>query len=487
MSGLPEGWVECQIGDVASVVGGGTPDSRDPENFSLTEGIAWLTPADLSKHNGTYITRGKRFLTEKGFNASSAKLLPKGTVLFSSRAPIGYVAIAANEISTNQGFKSFLCRDGISSEYIYYWLKFAKPLAEELASGTTFAEISGKNAARIPLRLAPLNEQRRIVAKLEKLLSRVNAAQERLATIPRILKRFRQSVLAAACSGRLTADWRLEGRNNGETSAAFLDTVQKERLRLLTDHSRPPESIALDISELAETPGEWSWATVAQLSIKVVDGVHRKPDYVEKGIPFLTVRNLTAGPGISFDKTSFVTEEDHTEFIKRANPEKGDILISKDGTLGVVRLVETDRVFSIFVSLAMIKPVVRKFGSFLALMMAAPQIQQRIVVTGTGLQHIHLRDLRSVTLPIPPPSEQQEIVRRVEALFKTADALEARYRTAKTHVDKLTQSILSKAFRGELAPQDPTDEPASVLLERICDGQKDTAHKKIPRKSRRTR
>jgi type I restriction enzyme S subunit len=325
------------------------------------------------------------------------------------------------------------------------------------------------------------------VAKLEKLLSRVNAAQERLATIPRILKRFRQSVLAAACSGRLTADWRLEGRNNGETSAAFLDTVQKERLRLLTDHSRPPESIALDISELAETPGEWSWATVAQLSIKVVDGVHRKPDYVEKGIPFLTVRNLTAGPGISFDKTSFVTEEDHTEFIKRANPEKGDILISKDGTLGVVRLVETDRVFSIFVSLAMIKPVVRKFGSFLALMMAAPQIQQRIVVTGTGLQHIHLRDLRSVTLPIPPPSEQQEIVRRVEALFKTADALEARYRTAKTHVDKLTQSILSKAFRGELAPQDPTDEPASVLLERICDGQKDTAHKKIPRKSRRTR
>ncbi len=244
--------------------------------------------------------------------------------------------------------------------------------------------------------------------------------------------------------------------------------VNDERIRLLAQQGKKTSKpVELNLAILGELPYEWSWASVDQLSTKVVDGVHKKPDYVDSGIPFLTVRNLTAGPGISFNRTSFVAEKDHLEFIKRANPENGDILITKDGTLGVVRLIQTDRIFSIFVSLAMIKPVIRTFGPYLALVLAAPQVHQSIVKTGTGLQHIHLRDLRATAVPIPPECEQQEIVRRVEALSKTADALEARYFKAKAHVDKLTQSILAKAFRGELVPQDPTDEPASGLLERI--------------------
>src|SRR5689334_1555993 len=146
MSELPKGWISCLMGNVAEVIGGGTPDTKDENNFSEIEGIAWLTPADLSGYSEIYVSRGKRFLTEVGFHSSSARLLPKGTVLFSSRAPIGYVAIAANEISTNQGFKSFVPASGVTPEYLYFYLKFAKSLAEELASGTTFAEISGKNA-----------------------------------------------------------------------------------------------------------------------------------------------------------------------------------------------------------------------------------------------------------------------------------------------------------------------------------------------------
>jgi type I restriction enzyme S subunit len=242
------------------------------------------------------------------------------------------------------------------------------------------------------------------------------------------------------------------------------------------------------LTSLGELPSQWSWASVDQLSTKVVDGVHKKPDYVDSGIPFLTVRNLTAGSAISFDRTSFITEKDHFEFSKRANPEKGDILVTKDGTLGVVRLIETERVFSIFVSLAMIKPVIRSFGPYFAMVLSAPQVQQSIVKTGTGLQHIHLRDLRAVAVPIPPEGEQLEIVRRVDALFKTADELEQRYKRAKAHVDKLTQSILAKAFRGELVPQDPHDEPASVLLERVRqqrNGSSGTKARSTTKRSRR--
>jgi type I restriction enzyme S subunit len=223
----------------------------------------------------------------------------------------------------------------------------------------------------------------------------------------------------------------------------------------------------LETPDVFGIPNDWAWATVDALSTRVADGVHRKPEYVQKGVPFLTVRNLTAGPGISFENVSYIREEDHLEFIKRTNPEKGDVLVTKDGTLGVVRVVDTDRVFSIFVSLALIKPVIRNFGRYLALALSAPQVNQRIVVTGTGLQHIHLRDLRAVSIPIPPESEQQEIVRRVDNLFALADNIEQRYKKAQAFIDKLTPSLLAKAFRGELVPQDPNDEPASVLLERI--------------------
>src|SRR5690606_35514368 len=110
--------------------------------------IPWITPADLSGYTEKYIERGRRNITEKGLNGSSARLMPEGTVLFSSRAPIGYVAIARNPVSTNQGFKSFVPHDGVDPEYLYYYLKRAKELALKLASGTTFPEISGKNAKK---------------------------------------------------------------------------------------------------------------------------------------------------------------------------------------------------------------------------------------------------------------------------------------------------------------------------------------------------
>jgi type I restriction enzyme S subunit len=205
---LPEGWAETAIGAVSQVVGGGTPDSKDPANFCESGGYAWLTPADLRGNGSVYVSRGKRNLTDQGLRSSSAKLMPSGAVLMSSRAPIGYVAVAANPISTNQGFKSFVCAEGLQPEFVAYWLRYIRPLLELMGSGTTFSEISGSRAKGIPLHLAPLAEQKRIVAKIDSLLARVDAARARLAKVPAILKRFRQSVLAAACSGRLTADWR---------------------------------------------------------------------------------------------------------------------------------------------------------------------------------------------------------------------------------------------------------------------------------------
>ncbi len=208
MTNLPPGWVLCEIGEVCQVVGGGTPPSKDPANFTDEDGIPWITPADLSGYSKAFIERGARNLTELGYKRSSAKLVPPGTVLFSSRAPVGYVAIAANELATNQGFKSFVPPKEVDSRFLYYYLRHIRPLAEARATGTTFKELSGSNAAKLPLLIPPLAEQKRIADKLDALLARVDRCRARLDRVPLILKRFRQAVLAAATSGKLTEEWR---------------------------------------------------------------------------------------------------------------------------------------------------------------------------------------------------------------------------------------------------------------------------------------
>ncbi|MEB3249108.1 MAG: restriction endonuclease subunit S, partial [Merismopediaceae bacterium] len=180
----PEGWVSCKIGEVTQIVSGGTPPSKDLTNFTTEGGVPWITPADLSGYKKIYISHGARNLSDKGFSVCSATKIPQGSVLFSSRAPVGYVAIAANELSTSQGFKSFVLPSGLDSRFVYFYLKYISPLAESMASGTTFKELSSSVAAQLPLLIAPLKEQKQIANKLDKLFARIDACCDRLARIP---------------------------------------------------------------------------------------------------------------------------------------------------------------------------------------------------------------------------------------------------------------------------------------------------------------
>ena len=204
---LPEGWVKTEISNIAEVIAGGTPSSKKPDYFCEPgTGISWLTPADLTGYEKIYISHGRRDITESGYNSSSAKLMPKGSVVFSSRAPIGYVAIAEKDLSTNQGFKSFVIPEELSSEYLYFYLKSIKGLAESLGTGTTFKELSGRACKKLPLVMAPLAEQKVIASTLESYLTTVSQIQARLDAIPKLIEKFRQSVLNDAVSGKLTED-----------------------------------------------------------------------------------------------------------------------------------------------------------------------------------------------------------------------------------------------------------------------------------------
>lgn len=145
-------WKECLISDIGTVVGGATPSTKDSNNYEGGK-IAWITPKDLSNYEDRYISRGERNITEKGLNSCSAQLMPKHSVLFTSRAPIGYVAIAENEVCTNQGFKSVVPNENTDYLFLYYLLKYNKNKIEGLGSGTTFKEVSGSTMKGIKVKV----------------------------------------------------------------------------------------------------------------------------------------------------------------------------------------------------------------------------------------------------------------------------------------------------------------------------------------------
>jgi len=142
-------WSECTLSDIGSVVAGGTPSKSKPEYYA-DQGIAWITPKDLSVNKSKFISHGENDISELGFSKSSAAKMPAGTILFSSRAPIGYIAIAQNEVTTNQGFKSVIPNENIGTAYLYFLLKNLLPTIEGMASGSTFKEISGSTMKSVP-------------------------------------------------------------------------------------------------------------------------------------------------------------------------------------------------------------------------------------------------------------------------------------------------------------------------------------------------
>lgn len=159
-------WKTCTIADLGKVVGGATPSTKKAENYNDGT-IAWLTPKDLAGYSGRYIWRGERNITEIGLNSCSAKMMPAQSILFSSRAPIGYVAIAGCEMCTNQGFKSVVPNNNTDYMFLYYLLKYNKDKIEAMGSGTTFKEVSGSTMKGIEVSVPELlDDQRKIAAVL---------------------------------------------------------------------------------------------------------------------------------------------------------------------------------------------------------------------------------------------------------------------------------------------------------------------------------
>ena len=377
------------------------------------------------------------------------------------------------------------------------WLKGAvnssqfRRAIELRSSGTTRKRISRKNLESLDLGVPPLNEQRRIVAKIEELTARSRRAREALEAVPPLLEKLRQSVLAAAFSGRLTAD-RRAAHPDVEPAPILLGRIRAERRRRweeselakLRAKGKEPkddrwkqkykEPKPVDPTGLPELPEGWCWASLETLAWDSQYGISAKCDYEANGVAVLRIPNVASGrvdpQDLKFSRIDLGLEDDQL-----LSP--GDFLIvrtngSRD-LVGRAAVVTSDPASPTYFASYLIRYRLLQMGwmaSWLGYIWQSPNVRKRLLdlaATSAGQYNISLTKLSAVAVPLPPELEMSDLVRVIESSLCAPNAIAPMVRAEEMHLSDLSQTILAKAFRGELVAQDPTDEPASVLLERI--------------------
>ena len=421
---IPENWCWTRLGNITEVVGGGTPSSK-VEEYYKNGSISWISPADLSGYNDIYISRGAKNITKLGLEKSSAQLMPSGTVCLSSRAPIGYVTIAKNELCTNQGFKNFLPATCYIPEYLYWYLKGSKELLESYASGTTFLELSGSKAALVEFPLAPVTEQQRIVSRIESLFAKLDEAKEKVQAVVDGFELRKSAILHKAFTGELTERWRKE------------------------------HGVGLD---------SWDNRTLTSVCHSIFDGDHMPPPKSENGIPFLVISNVNDGH-LSFENTRFVPQEYYDSLSETRKPQIGDVLYTLVGSYGIPIVVDDERPFCFQRHMALLKP---KFINtyFLWYLLQSQEMFNKAseIATGTAQLTVPIKGLRMIEFLCPSKNEQAEIVCILDSLLAQDQQAKEAAEAVLSQIDTMKKAILARAFRGELGTNDPKEEWAGELL-----------------------
>ena len=422
MSELPEGWTRVSLDKVGSWGSGGTP-ARTNEQYYAKEGIPWLVIGDL---NDGVVLKSSNFITELGLANSSAKLVPAGTLLVAMYGSIGKLGITGIECATNQAIA--FCKPNesiISLRYLYHAMFNAKPDLLALGQGGAQQNISQSVLKEFQIPLAPKNEQTRIANQLDTLLTRIQSCNDRFDAIPALLKRFRQAVLDAALNGAFS-DNPVEG---GEPIVC--------------------------ISSIASVgTGSTPLRSNAQF-------------FANTGTPWIT--SSATSETIIQRASEFVTPAAISAHRLKIYP-KGTLLVAMYGegkTRGQVAELGIDATINQACAAIRVDNT-QALTAFVKLALQANYLNMRERAEGGNQPNLNLSKVKEFEIPLPPLDVQTKIVRRVETLFALADRIEARANAARTQAQRLNSLVLAKAFRGELVQQDPQDEPASALLERLA-------------------
>jgi len=373
-------------------------------------------------------------------------------------------------------------RSKIDTKYLFYFIMYSLPFITKDSRGSTIKFIRLKNLTEYKIQISPLPEQHRIVAKIEELFSRLDASVDALKQAQALLKRYRRSVLKAAVEGRLTAEWREQNLDELEPADKLLERIQKERKASLGKNYK--ELVPFDTTDLPELPYEWIWVRFSSLLRESLrNGKSAKESEDNRGIRTLTLTAVTAG---DFSKKNTKIVKIDEDSVKNLWLEKGDILIERSNTIelvGTARLYSYASKYAIFPDLLIRARVVKEIPSkYIAYVLESDHVKSyfRKNARGTAgnMPKISQPIVENVAIPLPFYREQIKIIKDLEKVESNVFHLNKVIQNSMIDIRSLRQSILKRAFEGKLGTQDPNDEPASVLLERI------KAEKTKPKKSK---
>jgi type I restriction enzyme, S subunit len=437
VSKIPPGWFLTKLGELSEYV---TSGSRDWSKYYASSGALFVRTQDINTNRLAQLDKIARVTLPTKVEGKRT-LIQKGDILITiTGANVGKCARIVEEIPeayVSQSVALVRLQDPAAGAFIHFQLiapgdEPEKTMLQQSAYGMGRPVLSLPNVRDVSIKLAPMAEQERIVGKLQFLFKRLDGCRDRLDRVPQILKRFREAVLEAAVSGRLTEEWR----------------------------------------GTAELTG-WETKRAADICAKVQSGGTPKAGFVERaGVPFLKVYNIV-DQKVAFDyRPQYVPNETDEGELRKSQTLPGDVLMNIVGPpLNKVAIVpSTFPNWNINQAITLFRPGPDISTEWLyAVLCEGRNVAAVMHETkgSVGQVNISLSQCRDFEIPVPPPLEQPEIVRRVGELLSLAEELERRYTEAAARVEKLTPSVLAKAFRGELVPQDPSDEPAEQLLRRI--------------------
>ena len=430
---IPNSWEWVRLGSIGEWKSGATPSRSMPKYYDGD--IPWLKTGDL---NDGYIKYIPEKISQLALEKTSVKLNPIGSVLIAMYgATIGKLGILTFPSTTNQACCACL-PIAMSNKYLFYFLMSQKDKFIKRSEGGAQPNISKEKIISTLIPLPPLVEQERIVAKLEELLPLVERYGDKQKFLDKLKNDFpvllKKSILQEAVQGRLVPQ-----DPSDEPASVLLERIRAEKQRLIKEgkiKKDKNESIiyrrdnshyeklngierCIDDEIPFEIPESWCWVRLGTVLQKLTDGAHSTPKYVESGIPFISVKDISNGK-LGFANCKFITVEEHSELYKRCNPEKGDILLTKVGTTGIPVIVDTEEKFSLFVSVALLKfNQTMMYNKYLIALINSPLVQKQADknTRGVGNKNWVMRDIANTLIALPPLFEQHRIVQKLNDIF----------------------------------------------------------------------
>lgn len=394
-------WKLVKVRDVCKVVSGGTPSTREASYWDGN--IPWITPMDLSKLNHKYIQYGSRSITNIGLKNSSAELIPRHSLIMSSRAPIGYFAINTQDATTSQGCKTFICSSEVEVEYLYYYLSYHISEIKKIGSGSTFAEVSKKHLEDLAIKIPTIAVQKEIVKM-------ISAADDAIAATQKVI----------------------------DQTGQLKKTLLQQLLTQGINHTK------FKHTESGKLPEPWQIEKLGNIS-RFIDYRGKTPKKTPSGVPLITARNVRQG-FISEEPREYIAEESFNEWMTRGMPLCGDIVFTTEAPLGHVAQIRTKEKLAFAQRVIVIQSKLNH--NFLKYFLSSEIAQSNILSMATGGTVKGIKTSSLKTLPVFVPSEIEQ--KRISEILTCIDHTIAISKKLKAKQEQLKNGLMQDLLSGKV-------------------------------------